>query len=1606
MNRLKKLLAAATLLVLPVIAACGEDVIPPPATGSIAGQVSIEGMGIDGVSVNLSNGASTTTAGGGTYRFDGVEAGAYTVTISGFPADASFDATSAAATIPETGGSVTLDFRGSYIRTASIMGTVTVENTGLGGVTVVLSGMSDATTATDMNGQYAFTGLRSGTYSVEISGFDSDEVGFGSISSAATVGVGESKIISFDGTYLRTAGIMGQVSVEGVGLPNVTVTMTGEGEDKTDVTDAGGLYAFSKLKAGAYSVAISGYDPDEVEFTSTSMNVTVALGETANIPFNGTLLRTSGISGRVSVEGMGLDGVAVVLAGAAEATKMTANGGQYAFAGLAEGTYVLTMANPDADAYTFETTSANVVLGDSESNITNFEGTHTRTASVSGVLFIDEVMQDKMLTTGEPSLTAAIAPLVVHELLDQEMLDGLLANAKVLLRGPDLNTMTEVDINVDGTYTTGESLRAGSYQVELPANNEMVAAALAAAGVAFVGESAVVTVEAAGMATVNFPFRITMQTIGVEAVMGNDEETGDPVPGVELALYPTAQDAEAGTNMLGMGGETNEMGMAAFQFARADDSSPAGDDSDNLVFVKVTDAGHADLEVSDNDVIEIEYPGIARVHSAPASVRLLNTAVSFVFWVKSNETARDGNEFLASWNTMVTMGDSEDALMMVDEDGDTINATMPTDTAMATKGKSTFSYKVTAADMPAMFTVSAIPVDEDGKSVQPDMGEVWEQGDGLMHTHTGLELPLGEDDDMTDLGPIRISYTTQAVYVGTHRELDDRTGFTDYLGLDGGGDDRPTKDGNALGEIEVSVMVADSRGRLNVLEYDDDMDAKTDDVEATKTFDDDTGIVSFAHIPADMEITIVADVGSDIVILPDTRSSLEIDAYGDQLDDFPDGVMKGAFGEGASGARPDVWICPLWRLDNEDPKENCSTFAYKWADGTISGSISDLRKGDKATVTLTPVNSNDEYSDDLEEHVDFTAGTGGTKSFSFDGVADGRYMLTLEANPGSWGEKKSDPFSVIHNEDSDDDEYSGATVPVPNLSATDLRGTITGRIANDSGGRRGSLNGDESRSGVVVALHQASAKIASGLNKGRRSAGKAVTDADGDPVTAETDGEGVFVFENLVVKRLYFLMPESTGLYTAVRNGNTDIASQKSTDVVTQALTSAVVPSADPDFEPPIPRWNYHTSMALDEGRNDFVLLYTNAEVQGEVSDPSVRAAHQYSTVELYRCKTTDYRPAGTDIPEVLLTGCDSYVDRNNAVTANVGDDGEWIADDLMEGIYEVVVDLPAGYVNVDAAGVAAGETNYSDGNVVEDGTGFSQQVAELTGGRADDGTATFHIKDRNAGGLAEIPESGVTVDGDACDLTGTGDNAICVHNKQDDTSIVVKATASRGATITLSTSATDPEPRGDSRWVPVSNGRNTTVTLPKAGSTRFYVHVAAEDGYSTNATAGTGNNEVASILSVRRDADVRVNTVRLSWGGDKIELDRDGLDLDDDGETGVVTGTTVLSVTVDKGDGGDAIPITDLVVSVTSMTPATRTTPEFGVATWAAYNLMVDSPVCGNFPETGNGTITLPLKNQDESKGSDGVCIRITDSDGGTGDEADTNPDNVRNYILIVTRK
>ncbi len=382
----QKLMAAAALLLAP-LAACDEGT-PPPPTGAIEGQVSIEGQGVDGVTVTLSDGKSATTAGGGSYRFAGVEGGTYTVTISGYPSDASFDATSASAVIATADQVVRLNFAGSYIRTASVLGAVTVEGAGQANVKVTLSGMSSATATTSADGAYAFTGLRAGTYTVEISEFDAGSYGFSNTSQSATVGVGASASVNFDGTHIRTARVLGTVTVEGEGLGGVLVSLSGVSE-ATATTDDAGSYAFTNLQAGTYAVAISGFDASQYGFDAATLNATVGVGETANLNFMGTALRTAGITGMVTVEGEGLGGVTVNLSGTSEATATTDNTGSYAFDSLAAGSYVLAISAFDADSYDFnvQAKSATVAAGGTAS--VDFTGSHIRTADISGKVMVE-----------------------------------------------------------------------------------------------------------------------------------------------------------------------------------------------------------------------------------------------------------------------------------------------------------------------------------------------------------------------------------------------------------------------------------------------------------------------------------------------------------------------------------------------------------------------------------------------------------------------------------------------------------------------------------------------------------------------------------------------------------------------------------------------------------------------------------------------------------------------------------------------------------------------------------------------------------------------------------------------------------------------------------------------------------------------------------------------------------------------------------------------------------------------------------------------------------------------------------------------------------------
>ena len=292
--------------------------------------------------------------------------------------------------------------------------------------------------------------------------------------------------------------------------------------------------------------------------------------------------------------------------------------------------------------------------------------------------------------------------------------------------------------------------------------------------------------------------------------------------------------------------------------------------------MKAVDSGNDALVVSGNEFVELAYEGVDRVYYGEQDMATLaNVAVAFDFAVKSNATARGGDQGLDSWTSVISSVDADTVLRSTDDNG-----------------MSSFAYTVDVNSLPATFSVML------ADTLQPDMGESWEPSEALTYTHTGLNLPTEEN---IDLGALRVTFTTQTLHVGVHRELDDRTGYTDYIGL-GEGDARP--EGSALDEIEISLMAPDSRGRLRVFEYDHDADSTTADTAAVAMVSD-SGLVSFNHVPANAEITVVASVGSDMMIVPDARDSREVDAFASLGD-----TDLGAFGD-MSGARPDVWALPV-----------------------------------------------------------------------------------------------------------------------------------------------------------------------------------------------------------------------------------------------------------------------------------------------------------------------------------------------------------------------------------------------------------------------------------------------------------------------------------------------------------------------------------------------------------------------------------------------------------------------------------------------------------------------------------------------------------------------
>ncbi|MEW6053658.1 MAG: LamG-like jellyroll fold domain-containing protein [Nitrospirota bacterium] len=238
---------------------------------------STPGSPIRGVTITLGGDAGGTaiTDKNGYYQFAGLPNGNYTLTPSML--NYSFTPATRAVALSER-NMYSQNFTGTYSvsGTHSLSGKIlTAQGSPLSGVTVALNGSATGTTQTDILGNYTFSGLSNGNYTVTpgmagytfapefrtvtISGFSMSGMNF----TGTLTGGG---IYSISGTVRLPSG-----AFPGKPVPGVVVSLTGDSTGTT-TTDNYGNYTFRSLPNGNFTIAPSktGYT-----FTPTERNVTI-----------------------------------------------------------------------------------------------------------------------------------------------------------------------------------------------------------------------------------------------------------------------------------------------------------------------------------------------------------------------------------------------------------------------------------------------------------------------------------------------------------------------------------------------------------------------------------------------------------------------------------------------------------------------------------------------------------------------------------------------------------------------------------------------------------------------------------------------------------------------------------------------------------------------------------------------------------------------------------------------------------------------------------------------------------------------------------------------------------------------------------------------------------------------------------------------------------------------------------------------------------------------------------------------------------------------------------------------------------------------------------
>ena len=490
--------------------------------GNRSGALDTDEKLYEGVTVNLVDAdgtvvATTTTDADGSYSFDKLPAGTYSVTVvqdgpiacleqTGDP-DATKDNASEPITLNNDNPSTT-DVNFGYVNNNSLSGTVYRDDSrngdqdgtepGYSGVTVQLldkDGNVVGTTTTDKDGNYSFSKLPDGTYSVKVvkdgeladtEQTEDPDANKDNASEPVTLGEDNPSKDNIDFGYVPDYSIHGLVYRDGdrsethgateKGYANQTVEL----RDKdgkvvaTTTTDENGAYSFEKLPAGDYTVKVvkdgaltdldQTEDPDSTKDSASGVislsndhrtETDVNFGYIANNSINGTIYRDGDRDGKKGDTEGRYSGVTVQLLdkdGKVIATTTTDKDGKYSFEHLPDGTYSVTVVKDGALADADQTGDPDNKLDNASQPITLDEDNPTKgdvdfgyvpNNTITGTVYRDD-NRDKTIDGDEPGLER-----VSVQLLDE---DG--------------NVLQTLDTAADGTYAF-QHLPDGTYTVKV-----------------------------------------------------------------------------------------------------------------------------------------------------------------------------------------------------------------------------------------------------------------------------------------------------------------------------------------------------------------------------------------------------------------------------------------------------------------------------------------------------------------------------------------------------------------------------------------------------------------------------------------------------------------------------------------------------------------------------------------------------------------------------------------------------------------------------------------------------------------------------------------------------------------------------------------------------------------------------------------------------------------------------------------------------------------------------------------------------------------------------------------------------------------------------------